>query len=301
MDHVVHRDHAKQIVQNAVAATESRWREYAEYPWKDLDVQFIERGYEQQGFHCFRFVRLLEDRGIHSIDAVGSILKDDDSKYEPDFANGMGSPFYRKLQDGAFGDNGKFFAEAAREFKSQRPGDLGRFYWKYLWYMLRACAFLRRLHGASFRAYVLNSYGTFSSHPNLSEDEFLRISASEWQAFLRKAKPWKPLMGIGENVFDYLIRDVNDVEFLGGEYKFDSANQHFLKVTGIASLIVPFEREAAIAFMRSLELPYTLREINTGIYTYCSKTEGKNYGFCRKLRDCERCEVHGICDKRFDA
>ena len=51
-------DHARRIVQNAVATTKPRWRCYDE-SWRDIDVIFIKRGYEQQGFRFFRFTPYL--------------------------------------------------------------------------------------------------------------------------------------------------------------------------------------------------------------------------------------------------
>jgi hypothetical protein len=82
-------------------------------------------------------------------------------------------------------------------------------------------------------------------------------------------------------------------------YKFDSANQHFLKVTGISQLIVPFEKVPTSSFLKELDLPFSLREINKGIYTYCSKTESINYGFCRDRSKCLDCRVNAICNKEI--
>lgn len=47
---------------------------------------------------------------------------------------------------------------------------------------------------------------------------------------------------------------------------------------------------------KNIDLPFSLREINKGIYTYCSKTESENYGFCRNQNKCKMCNVQNICE-----
>jgi hypothetical protein len=296
----MNKAHAKLIIQNAVATTEPRWRQYAQ-SWKDIDIIFINHGYEQQGFRCFRFVPFLSERGILSIDALGSILDDgrNNSPYDPSYAKGMNTDFYRELQNGACGTNGVLFQQATRLFKEQEPENCGRFYWKLLWYMLQTCSYLRHYHNSSFARYIMSEFGRYRGNPMLAEVEFLGATDTQWMSFLQAVKPWKHLKGIGENVFDYIIGDVVEAQFAKDSYKFDSANEYFLTVTGIDSLIIPMGRKTVIEFMRSLNLPYTLREINKGIYTYCSKTEAENYGYCRNHWKCQQCSVMNICDRHF--
>lgn len=98
-----------------------------------------------------------------------------------------------------------------------------------------------------------------------------------------------------------------DREFVKDSYKLDSANIKFLNVTGICK---EPEHDAVVEYIKSLELPYTIRQVNKGIYSYCSKTalrevqkkiyEGnpKNHGFCHPNR-CKECNVGDICEKDF--
>ncbi len=296
----MNKAHARQIVLNAVATTEPRWRQFAQ-SWKDIDIIFIRHGYEQQGFRFFRFAPFLSGRGILSIDALGSVLHDGQvtSPYNPSYAKGMNAEFYRQLQDGAFGPSGELFQQATGLFKEQESRNCGRFYWKLLWYMLQACAYLRQQHESSFAHYIINQYADFARHPNLSEAEFLCITDDDWLTFLHTVRPWKNLKGIGPNVFDFIFGDIVEAQFARDSYKFDSANEHFLTVTGIASLISPLQRGTAIQFMRSMELPYSLREINKGIYTYCSLTEAENYGYCRRASKCNQCAALDICERHL--
>lgn len=135
--------------------------------------------------------------------------------------------------------------------------------------------------------------------PDIKDSEFLNASEVQWQNFLKAVKPWKHLKGIGVNVFDFIIGDLEEAQFAKDSYKFDSANGHFLKVTGISSLIIPLGREAVIDFMKSLKLSYDLREINKGIYTYCSLTEAENFGYCRSPQKCQECNVKDICSRNL--
>ena len=291
---------AKRIVHHAVAITEPRWRTYA-VSWSRIDSVFLERGYEQQGFRCARLVQALEKHGVASIGALGSILDERASRarYDNKYAKGTDAPFYAQLRDGRFGENGRLFDEAVRAFLERDPGSGGRFFWMYLWSMLRACHYLREKHGSSFATYLLSEYRRFAGKADLAPTNFLAITGPEWREFLVRVKPWKPLPGIGVNVFDFIMGDVIEARFNDDSYKFDSANQYFLEVTGISALIAPFERERVIEFLRSLRLPYTLREVNKGIYTYCSDTEAENFGFCRSLRRCQECAVADLCEKRL--
>jgi hypothetical protein len=150
---------ARRIIENAVTTTEPRWRQYAEM-WRDIDPIFIRRGYEQQGFRFFRFVPFLADRGLFSIDALGSLLGDTRiaASYDPAYAKELTAPFYQELQEGRFGGNGSRFEEAVRLFKRQDPRSCGRFYWKLLWQMLQACSYLCRHHHGSFAKYLLHDF-----------------------------------------------------------------------------------------------------------------------------------------------
>jgi hypothetical protein len=287
---------AKRIIENAVAATEPRWRQYAE-TWRDIDRIFIRRGYEQQGFRFFQFVPFLSDRGIFSVDVLGSLLNGPrvSVSYDPAYAKELTSPFYQELRAGRFGPIGLLFEEAVRLFKRQDPRSCGRFYWKLLWQMLRACSYLRHHHHGSFARYLLTSFKGYVGCRSLSDSEFLNTSDEQWLAFLSTVKPWSPLPGIGVNVFDFIIGDLVEARFAKDSYKFDSANEHFLTVTGIRALLSPFDRPTVIAFLRALDLTYALREINKGVYTYCSATESDNYGYCRSLWKCQGCKVADIC------
>ena len=296
----MNRAHARQIVQNAVETTRPRWRQYAQ-SWKDIDTVFIKHGYEQQGFRFFRMAPILQEKGLLSIEALGGILSESraTAPYNPMFAKGLDAQFYSELRQGSFGPNGILFEYATRTFKEREPANCGRFYWKLLWYMLQACAYLRQQHESSFAHYIINQYADFARHPNLSEAEFLGITDDDWLTFLHTVRPWKNLKGIGPNVFDFIFGDIVEAQFARDSYKFDSANEHFLTVTGIASLISPLQRDTAIQFMRSLELPYSLREINKGIYTYCSLTEAENYGYCRRTSKCKQCAALDICERHL--
>jgi hypothetical protein len=72
-----------------------------------------------------------------------------------------------------------------------------------------------------------------------------------------------------------------------------------MKVTGIYRLISPFDRETTMEFLKQLGLQYSLREINKGIYTYCSITEAHNFGFCRSQSKCQDCAVIDICNRNL--
>ena len=94
--------------------------------------------------------------------------------------------------------------------------------------------------------------------------------------------------------------DIIEAKFAKNSYKLDKANLRFLTVTGIFKLLNKLDRENVINFLKGLGLPYTLREINKGIYTYCSKTEAKNFGFCYDKERCKECEINNICEKNFE-
>jgi hypothetical protein len=291
---------AKIIIQNAVELTKPRWSQY-DQSWSNIDGIFIYHGYEQQGFQIFKLKPVLENLRIFSIDNLGNILLKYPHKrnYDREFAGSLTTEFYTDLQKGVSGSDGKLFVDAVRIFLDQKLGNPGRTFWKLLYQMLQGCAFLKQYYSSSFAKYVISKYTIFTSKKYISENDFLHITVSEWEHFLAKAQPWSDLIGIGPNVFDFIFGDIKEAQFVENSYKFDSANQHFLKVTGISQLIVPFERVTASIFLKGIGLPFRLREINKGIYTYCSKTESANYGYCRELSKCRGCNVNTICEKRI--
>ncbi len=167
--------------------------------------------------------------------------------------------------------------------------------------MLVACAHLRRYYESSFAKYVMRKYETFSNQRNVSNSNFLNLGPPEWDNFV-KSKPWRELMGIGGEMWDYIFRDIEEAKnFTKNTYKFDSTNRHFFRVTGIEQLIKPFTKEKTIEFLKRIRINYTLAEINKGIYTYCSDTHAEQYGLCRELRRCVYCKVNDICDKKINA
>jgi hypothetical protein len=297
---IMDKSKAKTIIQNAVETTKPRWSQYDE-SWNNIDAIFIYRGYEQQGFQVFKLRPVLEELNIFSIDKLGSILLRYPQRrnYDRQFAGSLTSEFYSNLHKGVSGSNGELFVEAIRLFLDNKIGNPGRTFWKLLYQMLQGYAYLKQNYSSSFGKYVLSKYAAFKNEQYISENDFLKITVSDWELFLSKAKPWNDLMGIGPNVFDFLFGDIVEAHFVENSYKFDSSNQHFLMVTGISRMIVPFNRSSTSSFLKELELPFNLREINKGIYTYCSKTESANYGFCRDIFKCKKCNVNAICDKEI--
>lgn len=291
---------ARTIIQNAVETTKPRWSQYDE-SWNNIDAIFIYRGYEQMGFHLFKLRPVLEELNIFSIDKLGNILDRYPQKrnYDRQFAGSLESEFYTDLENGVCGEEGRLFVKAIRRFlnkKDDKPGK-GMAFWKLLYQMLQGCAYLKLNYSSSFGKYVLSKYAAFKNDQYISENDFLNITVSDWELFLSKAKPWSELMGIGTNVFDFLFGDIVEAHFVENSYKFDSSNEHFLSVTGISKLIEPFNRDTSSSFLKGLQLPFNLREINKGIYTYCSKTEDDKFGYCRNPLKCRDCKVYEICDK----
>ena len=297
---VMDKSKAKTIIQNAIEVTKPRWSQY-DQSWSNIDVIFIYHGYEQQGFQIFKLKPVMEKIKIFSIDTLGKILLQypQKRKYDRQFAGSLTSEFYSDLQKGVCGREGELFVKAIRIFLEQKIGNPGRTFWKLLFQMLQACAFLKQNYSSSFGKYVISKYASFTNKKHISENDFLHITVSEWELFLAKVKPWSDLIGIGPNVFDFIFGDIVEARFVENSYKFDSANQHFLKVTGISQLIVPFDKVSTSSFLKQLNLPFSLREINKGIYTYCSETESDNYGYCRKRSKCLECKVNGICEKKI--
>lgn len=292
---------ARKIITYVVENTKWRWKQF-DVSWQDIDHVFVERGFEQQGFHMAKFVPLLEERGIFAIESIGSILSKapvQSKKYVRDYAGCKEAPFYMELKNGERGAEGERFYDAVSVFLNNRIGSKGRFFWRMLWFALVSCHYLQTNFDGSFARFLLTDYARFCGKDQVSNGEFLSMDSERWEEFLENRKPWKRLLGIGDSVFDYIVGDVKEASFFKNSYKFDSANQHFFKVTGISKLIEPFDRSGTIQFLNRIEIPFALREINKGIYTYCSASdyESNDFGFCRSLSKCQECGVTELCRK----
>jgi hypothetical protein len=93
--------------------------------------------------------------------------------------------------------------------------------------------------------------------------------------------------------------DFVELKFVNESYKLDSANERFLETTGIVDKS-RMNHENVKKYLLGLNLPYSLREINKGLYCYASKLGKDNYGYCRTSKKCESCSVNDICEKKFD-
>jgi len=297
---MVTREQAKEIIKYVVEITKPRWSKFAE-KYEDLDEIIIRRGYEQGGFKCWLFMDILEKKGIKSVNSLGAILKNCSypKKYNSNVARGLNSEFYIDLKGGKYGNNGILFAEAVKEFLDHKYA-CGNKFWKILWQMLICCKNLKEKYNSSLEFLLKKLYSEFSGKTPLSNVDLKSIELEEWDDFLKKKKPWTELYGIGRNTFDFIIGDVVDFKFAPESYKLDSANEYFFKVTGIGKLIKG-DRSEVIKFLKSLNLGYSLREINRGIYVYCSKTEKKfsNFYYCRDLEKCNYCKINSICEKNI--
>jgi hypothetical protein len=292
----MNKEQSQEILTYVVQTTEPRWRMYQEH-WSNLDEVFMRRGFEQGGFQFWKFFELLKHDGIGTISIIGSLLPESLStaKYEREIAGGLQSLYYLDLQKGNYGENGIKFYQCARDYLEKRKGSPGQFYWLTLWGFLRSCPYLTQYWNGSFTSFLKAQYAKFCGKPSPSDEEFFNIDSEKWEQFKAKTKPWKPLNRIGMNVFDFILGDVAELKFVQNAFKLDSANEYFFGVTGLKQLICPFTRENIIEFLHSLNLPYTVRQINTGIYTYCSETEAQNFGFCRHREKCQRCRVNHLC------
>jgi hypothetical protein len=292
---------AYRIIHHVVQTTRPRWLQYNE-SWHDIDQIFIRRGYEQGGFQMFKFFPLLEERGISSINSLGTILEytpHPNSIYNRGYAGSRDAQFYMELKKGQHGNAGVSMYDAVTTFLDHRIGNPGRFFWRMIWQLLVSSYDLKTKYYASFSKYLLDTYARFSRRQYISEEEFLSISTDEWELYKKEQKPWKKLYGIGENTFDFIVGDIVEATFAQNSYKFDSTNQFFLRVTGISDLIIPFDRDNTIRFLNCLKLPFTLREINKGIYTHCSRTGSVSLGYCRSLSHCKHCGVSDCCCQRI--
>ena len=292
---------SKQIIHHAVTITKPRWLTFV-MRWKDADRVFLLRAYEQGGFEAYKFVELLDQEGIGSIQEVGKILgvaQGLSKSYSRPLAGSLDAPFWLEMAQGKYAENGRKFARCVGRFLKEKPGKPGAFFWRQVWNMMNACAFFNRASCGSFAEYLKRKLADACGRTTVSDAEFLNVPSDTWRLFVEKGKPYKDILGVGENVFDFLMGDFDDARFSRDCFKFDASNSHFLKVTGISDLIAPFDRDHTIAFIRSLDLPYTLREVNRGIYAYSSETEAKHYGFCRSSAKCAVCRVKTLCNKRL--
>lgn len=287
-------ENARQIILNAVTTTEPLWKNFGE-KWEDMDHVFLSRAYEQGGFHLYKFVNLLERYQIYSIESIGSILDTytGERKYQREFSGSINSPFFQDLKKEKYGVYGKIFFKCANEFK----GSFGSAYWMQLWRMLICCHNLKENYQSSFSYYIKSKFAKFKNLKEISDSEFINMSNNDWENFL-KIYPWDELYGVGENVFHYIMRDIEKFEFVKDSEKLDLANIHFLKVTGIMTENT-INRENVEKLLKSLDLPYSISEINKGLYSYCAQTAADSYGFCRTHAKCQKCVVNDICEKNF--
>lgn len=291
---ILDNEDAREIVRNAVETTKPTWSNW-DVHWEDIDEIFLIRSYEQMGFDNWIFIDLLNKHELN-IEKIGNILEkiDFERKYNREFAGSLESPLYKNMVNGTYGSEGKNFYQSVKEFK----GGKGAMYYKLLWYMLVTCNHLQKKYHSSFSHYLKSQYSDYKDLKNISDDEFLKISPNEWEDFKQHKKPWNELYGIGINVFDFIMGDIVELEFVKDSYKLDSANKRFLEKTGICKR-TELNHENVIKILRNLNLPYSLREINKGLYAYCSKLQCGKYCFCRYPEKCQECDVEKICEKNF--
>lgn len=286
-------ENARKIILNAVETSEPLWSKW-EVEWKEIDDVFIKRGYERLGFNGGMFAENLEANGIFSIEKLGMILDNYNrkEKHDSENVNSLEPTFYKELSKGLYGDEGKNFYISVRDYKG--PG----FKWQLSWQLLVCCNYLKNSYNSRFSYYLKKKFADFSNKSNVSDNDLFGISLETWEDF-KKTEPWADLYGIGINTFDYLIGDIKDFDFNKNSFDFDTPNAKFLIITGIFEK-EGLDRKKAIELIQRLDLrPYTLRQINKGIYAYCSKTESKTYGYCLNPIKCEDCQVNDICEKNF--
>lgn len=300
----MNKQDAENIIGHVVTVTKPRWSTWLKrLSYKDWDIIFLQAAYEQGGFSSYQFYKVLEERGIASIEDLGSILEGYSGarKYVREEHGSIESHFYTEMRDGRYGKKGQLFYESVRTFLGEKRGKPGRMFWKLLWQMLHCCKHLKNKYGGSFKYYLKTKYCEFAGKPDISDDEFCEIVPEAWGRFVSSTKPWNELYGIGENVFDYLVRNIIEFRFNRDAFKLDAANVYFFSVTGINKLFQVGDRDGVMTFLKSLNLNvnYSLGEINTGIYTYCSETEKDHFGFCRDRNKCSDCTVAHLCEKNI--
>lgn len=292
---------AKEIILYVVQTTETRWRKYDE-SWANIDEILIRRGYEQGGFETFKLVPLFKENEIYTIQKLGSIMDGykGKKKYQREYAGSLESDFYLELKENLYGQAGKSFYLSVEEFLNTKTGKTGSRFWLLLWQMLICTHHLKENCNSSFSYYLRSKFSSFKGNYNISDENILKCGEKEWTDFKTKTKPWKELYGIGENVFDFILADLTEANGITeASFKLDTNNIYFFKVTGISELIKKTDRENIINFIHSMDTKYSLREINKGIYTYCSLTESHNFGFCRNKEKCMLCTVNNLCAKNI--
>lgn len=288
----------KKIIINAIMTTQPTWRTWNVH-WDDIDQVFLARAYDQMGFDDWMFVNFLEDNNIFSIESIGRILKtvDFENKYDREIAGSLDATLYQDMKNGVCGAEGTMFYKSVSEFDGRK----GAIFWKLLWYMLVCCNYLKLNYKSSFAYYLKNKYAEYENIEEISDDDFLSMSQEQWDSFKKNKNPWNELLGVGLNVFDYIVGDLVELEFVKNSYKLDSANQRFLTVTGIFQCRPEeLDHQEVVDFLLKLNLPYNLREINKGLYAYCSELGCDKYCFCRKPEKCLECNVNKICKQDFD-
>ena len=303
---------ARKIIHHVVSSTVRRWRQY-ETSWKEVDELFIKRGYEIGGFEAWKFAEALKKAGIFSISELGKILPPElkSKTYDRNFAGSLNSEFYLRAKEGEYGEKGRKFYLTVESFLKS-DAKKGQSFWRLLWFMLQSCSFLEKNFRGSFKVYLLEKFRQifYSEIEDFTELEkaFFSLNYDEYSKFKKFILKERNLPGIGPNMFDYILADIKELAFANEIIKLDSSNKSFFKVTGIGKLFDfnPNQKEEEIKekirnFFKSLDLPYTVREINKGIYTYCSKTEGDKFGFCLSKDKCSSCKVSEFCEKDFEA
>ena len=299
----MNKEIAEEIINYVVSKTELLWKKWTNLSYSNLDEIFMRSAYEQGGFAAWKFYDLLIAEGIKSINDLGRILEkyQGEKKYSRIEKGSLGSSFYRNLKTGLYGEYGKIFYNCVDRFLNEKLGNPGGFFWAKLWQMLICCRGLKRNYQSSFKYYLKKKYSDFINESVISDKKFFNIDINDWERYKKETHPWDELYGIGKNVFDFLIRNIKEFKFNKDSFKFDSANKHFFDVTGISKLFDFSSKESLIEFLKGLELKnnYSLKEINTGLYSYCSETERENFGFCRDRDKCNECGINSICEKNF--
>lgn len=289
---------ARKIICNAVKTTEPTWSTWGVH-WAELDEVFLSRAYDQLGFDDWIFVSFLRDNDILSIEKIGKILNNGrfERKYDREISGSLKGPLYIFMKKGVYGEEGKNFFKAVETFDGRK----GAAFWKLLWQMLVCCNYLKNNYKGSFVFYLKKKYAEYKNLEKVCDEDFFSISQEEWDEFKEIKQPWTELYGVGLNVFDYIMGDVLELEFVKNSYKLDSANQRFLTITGIFEC-GPHElnHQEVINLLIKLDLPYSLREINKGLYSFCSKLGCDKYCFCRDPKKCAECKVKDICKQAFE-
>lgn len=290
----MNKEKARKIVLNAVQITEPTWYNWY-VSWEDIDEVFLGRAFDIGGFDNWIFIDFINKYELN-IAKIGKILDKTkfEKKYDRSVAGNLQTPFYKHLKKGKYGIEGKKFYKCVIEF----DGNPGGLFWMLLWRMLICCNYLKNNYQGSFANYLKKQYAEYKNVQKISESDFIDIRIDEWEEFKNKKQPWNELYGIGPNIFDYIMGDVIELEFVKNSYKLDAANIRFLTTTGICKSD-ELDHNIAIKILKNLELPYDLREINKGLYVYCSKLHCGTYCFCRDPKKCQECNVHDICEKNF--